>query len=659
MFAPQGANGQGMITGFSFPYETAKHGILLHTAIDVANPQEYVYIGRIALTTSSGAFQMWQQDKIQWTREESLASIKAVELVDLPEKVVVKSGHKDAEGFVARLGRHSGEIKNLPSYIIRFGKRFLTGSYLSPSTPAALSPSELYRDTFGFRKLIVAVTSTAKVIALDSTTGNEVWGRLLSYHEGGGAPVTGDVKIFSFKSVEEGDGSKAEIVIVARNGTVLDPEDEVKTGVYHLDALTGKTIGKDAIRGVSTPQYELDGTFQDAFLVQSGAEKSVAVVDNLSRVHVYPSSNIQSFTELAPRIHFSLVQGSPGYRRVAGFKVNSSPVAGTNNVFSTYSTWSNSFIAQQESVHALVKSGLKPGTPLASFGKVLGNRDTLYKYINPHLVAVVTTPSTIPATGPQQCGIYLIDSVKGNVVYHAPLSMSQESSRKCGEEVQVSLTENWLVYSYYTDDTSNGKAKGWRMVTVELYEGDRPNEKISSPDLSSYSIDKTRVKVFQQSYVFPRGVVAMASTVTKFGISLKDIIVATDSNQIQAVPRRLLDPRRPKNKPTNEEQEEGLVPFDPILPEDPKRVLSHHHSTARIKSILTTPSQLESTSMIFAHGLDLFQTRVSPSNTFDLLSEDFNRMQLVLTICGLVLAIGITRPLVKAKQLKLKWYPYS
>jgi len=80
------------------------------------------------------------------------------------------------------------------------------------------------------------------------------------------------------------------------------------------------------------------------------------------------------------------------------------------------------------------------------------------------------------------------------------------------------------------------------------------------------------------------------------------------------------------------------------------------YQTSRIKQILTTPSQLESTSIVLAYGLDLFQTRVSPSNTFDLLSEDFNRLQLVLTMAGLAVAILITRPIVRAKMLKAKWY---
>lgn len=52
--------------------------------MDVANPQDLQFVSRFALTTSTGSFQMWQQDKLLWTREESLATIRASMLVDLP-----------------------------------------------------------------------------------------------------------------------------------------------------------------------------------------------------------------------------------------------------------------------------------------------------------------------------------------------------------------------------------------------------------------------------------------------------------------------------------------------------------------------------------------------------------------------------------------------
>jgi hypothetical protein len=38
------------------------------------------------------------------------------------------------------------------------------------------------------------------------------------------------------------------------------------------------------------------------------------------------------------------------------------------------------------------------------------------------------------------------------------------------------------------------------------------------------------------------------------------------------------------------------------------------------------------------------------------LSENFNKVQLVFTVCGLFVAIIITGPMVRRKQLREKWY---
>ena len=77
---------------------------------------------------------------------------------------------------------------------------------------------------------------------------------------------------------------------------------------------------------------------------------------------------------------------------------------------------------------------------------------------------------------------------------------------------------------------------------------------------------------------------------------------------------------------------------------------------AKTQKILTSPALLESTSLVFTHGLDLFSTRVAPSGTFDVLSERFNKAQLVVTVASLALAIAVVKPIVARKKLRERWY---
>ena len=105
---------------------------------------------------------------------------------------------------------------------------------------------------------------------------------------------------------------------------------------------------------------------------------------------------------------------------------------------------------------------------------------------------------------------------------------------------------------------------------------------------------------YEQAYIFPHAITALALTSTKFGITTKDLIglsasiksfenestyeifliVATQNRRIHSFSRRLLDPRRPHRKPTTEELEEFLIEYDPILPNDPRRVLSHNYDVS-------------------------------------------------------------------------------
>ncbi|WP_249872913.1 EMC1 family protein, partial [Oceanobacillus saliphilus] len=91
-------------------------------------------------------------------------------------------------------------------------------------------------------------------------------------------------------------------------------------------------------------------------------------------------------------------------------------------------------------------------------------------------------------------------------------------------------------------------------------------------------------------------------------------------NSIVGIPRPALDPRRPVDRdPTTAEAEEGLFRYAPYLDFDGKWYLSHTRDVAGIKAVLSGPTLLESTSLIFAYGSDIYGTRATPSQAFDIL----------------------------------------
>ncbi len=118
----------------------------------------------------------------------------------------------------------------------------------------------------------------------------------------------------------------------------------------------------------------------------------------------------------------------------------------------------NTYLTPLESGH-VISSIARPSTgPIASYGRVLGDRSTLYKYLNPHLVAFSTRHKTEPLGS-----VYIIDSTTGRIVFRTTIEGVEG-------DIQVAMAENWVVYAYsQVGDVTEGKS-GNRLVSMEMFE---------------------------------------------------------------------------------------------------------------------------------------------------------------------------------------------
>ena len=202
---------------------------------------------------------------------------------------------------------------------------------------------------------------------------------------------------------------------------------------------------------------------------------------------MYPDTpeSKSSFASFTPKVHFPL--SAEG--RLVGHRIN--PVF--DSIIGKYTAqdiWTTHFGPLQKNsagastpTEDIVTLFAKKIEPVASHGKVLADRSTLYKYLAPGLIGAITrskagegsaaAPGTASKTASiPTCGIYLLDGAKGTIIYHSRIPAPGGSSAGCST-IQVSLTENWLVYTYYSADVSSpeGQAKGHHVVSVEIYEG--------------------------------------------------------------------------------------------------------------------------------------------------------------------------------------------
>lgn len=282
--------------------------------------------------------------------------------------------------------------------------------------------------------------------------------------------------------------------------------------------------------------------------------------------------------------------------------------------------------------------------PVASIGKVLGDRNVLYKYLNPNMALLVTAHEST-----KSASVYVLDTVSGAIIYsntHKNVDLSAP--------IASTLSENWFAYSF-TAESSASSPKGHQLVSGELFESLSANDRGllgSAANVSSLA-GNTEPFTLTQSYQIPESISKLSVTQTRQGIASRQLLaVLADSNSIVGIPRGVIDPRRPIGRdPTKDEQMEGLMRYNPVIEFDPKWHLNHAREVIGIKDVTTSPALLESTSLVFAYGLDVFGTRLSPSFNFDMLGKDFNKFQMLATVAALAVVTFVVTPLVS-----LWWY---
>ncbi|GME28890.1 Quinonprotein alcohol dehydrogenase-like protein [Neofusicoccum parvum] len=294
--------------------------------------------------------------------------------------------------------------------------------------------------------------------------------------------------------------------------------------------------------------------------------------------------------------------------------------------------------------------------PVASIGKVLGDRRVLYKYLNPNLVLV---SAVADSTG--VLSVYLLDGVSGALLWQATHEGVDTTQTIAG-----ALSENWVTYSFTLGSSFEVPSKGHQLVVAEFFESTLPNDRGPFGAASNYSAirpfagvvgESAKPHVLSQTYHIPEPISHMAVTQTAQGITSKWLLVTLpQSNSIVGIPRQILDPRRPVGRdPTPEEAAEGLMRYTPVIEFNPAQYLNHKREVLGIKKVITSPALLESTSLVFAYGLDVFGTRVSPSFAFDILGKGFNRLQLLATVAALFVGVLFVAPLVRRKQINARW----
>lgn len=730
---------------------------------------------RLLLYTEDDAVQLIRQNgKQQWIREEALANIVAVEVIDLPvsefqAKIEEEFNHASnniLEMFIQRLKSQMSQlvvwtrhwIYNIPNLFMAIvsskpffkhssngdlsKRRVLPSSSpslqdYSSSDPSSFSsyshsfpprwqfsshiPSlnvnnstnndntidnvdgdklnvykssqidskltswdeKLTRDNFNVHKMLVIATSVGKLFGLESERGRIVWDYFVP-----SAKLLANEKFALFQQRNLAHFPLPPIMSLLfrskkTNRRVLFSFNPITGVPSHEKGMDLYTLKSDIIQTVLEPGSvsERCEFIRPLLLLRADLD-----------VEVYPSTCTPTYSssDSQPLYIFTIEREQA---RLTGYRIN--PVSSDGKSLKATRVWRILLSPDSNPVnkHIIVAAASRPPSEhIYSVGRVLGDRSVLYKYLNPNLIAVLTIGGDINSHT-NTLMIYLIDVVAGRILYSAV-------HRRCSEPISLVHSENWIIYTYYNHKSLRNEA-----TVIELYEPTKlsgelcasqsipspwqlflnnliPSWLLSNPsslkgsgDLSSFSRFSSLFRasdvdgfcsstgenslipqVLQQSYILntPPRSGGVTVSVTERGITAKNIILALQRNSLIELPKTFFDPRRSLDM-TSELMEEGVHPYAPVLPFSDQAIITYNQSIMRIRAIRTAPTGLESTGLVFAYGLDLFFTRISPSQTYDLLKEDFDYTAIATVTLGMIIASIVSCRLATRRAILRAW----
>uniref|UniRef100_A0A667XQV1 ER membrane protein complex subunit 1 n=1 Tax=Myripristis murdjan TaxID=586833 RepID=A0A667XQV1_9TELE len=556
-----------------------------------------------------------QPGRVMWTREEALSDVVTMEMVDLPltgtQAELEGEFGKKADGLLSMvLKRLSSQLILLQAWIAHLWKLFYDARKPRSQVKNDVTIENLSRDEFNLQKMMVMVTASGKLFGIDSKTGTILWRHYLD-----NIPSNAAFKLMVQRTT-------AHFPHPPQCTLLIKDKDTGLATLHVFNPIFGR---KSHITPPALPQPILQSLLLP--LMDQDYAKVLLLVDDQYKVSAFPSTKnvLQQLQEMASSIFFYLVDSSQG--RLSGYRLRTD--------LSTEMIWE--VIIPTEVQRIVSVKGKRPNEHVHSQGRVMGDRSVLYKYLNPNLLAVVTESTDLHQER-SFVGILLIDGVTGRIIHEAV-------QRKARGPVHLVHSENWVVYEYWST-----KSRRNEFSVLELYEG---MELYNSTVFSS--LDRPHPpQVLQQSYIFPSSISTLEATLTEKGITSRHLLVGLPSGAILSLPKMFLDPRRPEIV-SEQSREENLIPYSPEMPIRTEWFINYNQTVSRVRGIYTAPSGLESTCLVVAYGLDIYQTRVYPSKQFDVLKDDYDYMLISSVLFALFFATMISKRLAEVKLLNRAW----
>ncbi|KAL7531389.1 hypothetical protein ACHAXR_004009 [Thalassiosira sp. AJA248-18] len=676
-------------------------------------------------------------NKQLWSTEEALGSVSSAIFLDethaIDDSAAVAAdasaeGNADDEEEKALRNLHF--FNRIQLQLSSFKNFVFGGGALSSLASLALLSDEkkAERDiAFGFAKISVMLSEKLhRIVALDtSKNGRVVWSMNLHPHAMWHKLVQGGQ--FVTLNDPHGNGGVHDHEMLALS--YVESSSSASSSFVEWKCFEGTTGRVFSGMTISVPHsviqvvplrtsihhpHETKSCRQVALLVDS--EHSVSVVPDTARSYAIVDEAMSAAGQNGLFVH-TVDKNSGEFVALRVSRKSDLDLQPGSNPFVLTTVGTTIFDPSQEKIVNVAYP--RRGEVIQSPSTVLGDDALLLKYLNPHLIVVVTEATSsylsgiapVSEDGSEETGngfynalvggeysgsassgqkrkplgaskpgaaeapssnsstnaatpslfVSLVDSVSGQILHrvshaHALASDIDEEGGVSSTKVPVVISENWVVYSFY-----NQRTRRTDVGVLTLHEGMIDKNGItafSAPEqeLSFSSLESAKPIVLSKTYGIAKSITALGVTTTKAGISSKQFLFATGNDQVISMDRRMLDPRRPNGELKDSEKMEGLMRYAPLLPIVPLRTPSHMYEVSSVQSVASASANVESQSLVIAYGgPDVFFTRLAPSKGFDLLPDDFNRGLLTAVLVGLIVLLNVIQRMNKKKMVTTVW----
>ncbi|MEW5302534.1 MAG: hypothetical protein WDW36_005311 [Sanguina aurantia] len=611
---------------------------------------------RLLVGWDDGQLSLVQQGVSVWTRDEALSALMATMFVDLPadkhDLSMAAPGSSVSMSTRVRLQLLGAKVQ------LKLNDAAEHAEYVALKA-AMNDKNKAIRDPNGFRKIILAASATGKLLALHNGDGRTLWA-----HNFG--PDAAPKYLLPWRTFHDTQHAPQVLVVHATappTASVVNSHTGRILEVLTVGPADGQCKGSDKVVRVSSRLHE-GVAEQEVYMhicsSEDGSPPVVSLLPDTLETRAFFATSYRS-------VFFWMLDAAGRVLTGYGFDRHSLDTSSAGSLGSSIPSAMTWRLSLPDPVLGL--AARNPAENIQTSVKVLGDRSIKYRYLNPNTLLLVTG-SGGGNTDPSEAGsvviadgsdavdepeaskltVYLLDTVSGRVLHR------RVHPGACGP-VAMLLTENFAVYQYW-----DAVSTRFAMTSLEMFDASprdfsvldylfNPNSTLPVSSYHAAPIEVTSLSVWAR---LPAK--ALATTTTARGITAKMILIATTSDQVYGMDQRLMDPRRPRRTSlTAEQQEERLILFQDTLPINPLGFSTYDQQVLGLRTIKTEAARLESTTLVFAYGIDLFYTRLTPSRAFDSLEDDFSYGLLIVALVALLVGSCVMQHMTKQALLKSKW----